>query len=208
MAYVEDCECVHCEPQTRRRREQSPGARQREGGYFEADDWAGDWKQKVADQADELRRQKYEYRKANPAPSITTSTEETAVSNSRIYDAADRAVKAELDKRETERITAEKIALVDAYGEDDFADGTVIRFDKQHSRTGIAYTYTAVKFTSGDEGVWRTSSSYDDNYSRSWAQLVELLVQGPVPTASIDVMTVERTYPDGSASPAPADEKA
>lgn len=139
----------------------------------------------------------------NPAPSTPTSTEDPQVSYDRAVQNADAAVRAELLKRETERITAEKIALVDAFGEDRFDDGTVIRFNKQHSKNGTNYNYTAIRFVSGDQAYWRTSShDYNDNNNRTWEQLVEFLVQGPVPTASVEVMKVDRTYP-GNAAPAP-----
>lgn len=156
---------------------------------------SGGWKNEASRRLDDEIRS----RKANPKVSpTTTSTEDTQVSYDRAVQAADQAVKAELIKRETERLTAEKIALVDAYGDDSFADGTVIRFQKQHSKSGKVYTYTALRYTyaGADEAYWRTSSVDSGEDTRTWGGLVEFLVQGPFPVASFEVMTVERTYPD------------
>jgi hypothetical protein len=146
----------------------------------------------------------------NPAPSTPTSTEDTQVGYNRAVDAADNAVRAELLKRETERLMAEKIALVDAYGDDNFANGTVIRFEKKYSKTGTVYTYTGVKYTAdgADEGTWRTSSHYDGDNNRNWSSLVQMLVEGPFPTASIEVMKVDSTYPAQAPTATKADAKA
>lgn len=181
LDYMDGCTCQDCRPETEHRRAQMSTS--------------GAWKTSLSAQFDEQRRKATE---SKATPATPTTMEDPEVSNSRIYDAADRAVREELTKRETERITAEKIALVDAYGEDGFAEQTVIRFTKQYSKNGTAYTFVAVKF---DESAWRTSSQYDGESNRDWSSLVELLVSGPVPTTSIDVMAVASTYPASAAAP-------
>lgn len=162
------------------------------------------WKTRVAAQFDELAGEAKTVRntrtvaapeRKTPAPSTPTSTEEVQVSYDRIVQNADAAVKAEIAKRETERITAEKIALVDAYGEDGFADGTVIRFNKKHNKAGVAYVYTAVRYTAYDETNWLTSCKDDSSANRTWGGLVEFLVSGPFPTTSFEIMTAASTYP-------------
>lgn len=188
--------CGICEQERRRRQERQADQEWMAKRYPEARStnrpslWVDRLAKQLDMQREELRNSK------TPASSDNSPKESTEVSYSRIYDTADRNVKAEIEKREVERVTAEKIALVDAFGEDTFPVNTVIRFDKQYGKGSKAYTYVAVKFDDGETGTWRTSSHYDGDNNRPWSSLVELLVSGPFPTANIDVMTVERTYPD------------
>jgi hypothetical protein len=132
----------------------------------------------------------------NTSNDNTTKEEDNEVGyNSRAVSNADAQVRKEIEERETAKLVAEKIALLDGYGEDTFPRGTVLRYTKHFSEGDRGYTYAAIKFS--DDDSWANT----DGERKSWSQLVEWLVQGPCPVASIEVLGAPTQYP---ATPAAA----
>ena len=74
------------------------------------------------------------------------------------------------------RTAFEKLATVDAYGEDVWEVGTIVTFNKQFAAGGATYTYVAIKATPG----WYATGN--DARPKTWDELVALFtVRGPAP---------------------------
>lgn len=115
--------------------------------------------------------------------------EEVAVSSTIIRE-ADRVVQREIAERETAWLVAQKIALLDGFGDDNFAEHAVIRYAKQFAEgDATVYMYSAIKV--GD--LWYSSGN--SGTERTWSQLVTFLIEGPVPTGMIEVFGAPTVYP-------------
>lgn len=99
---------------------------------------------------------------------------------------ADQALAETMQKRETERLVAEKLAIVDAFGEDTFEVGTVLTYtrnDKGNVVNGI------VRKT--DDDTWTTQKGY----TRTWESLLKMLVTGKNPVTKLTVMKADYNIP-------------
>lgn len=88
-----------------------------------------------------------------------------------------------LQERRDEREVTARLALVDAYGEDVYPNGTVITFEKVHTGGGISYTYAVLKATD----KWYATGSYGSAAIHTWDSLVEFLVSGSKPVKTFIV---------------------
>lgn len=99
----------------------------------------------------------------------------------------DTKIKVELQKRRDEREVAKRLALVDAFGEDPFEPGAVLTFVKEFASTkGDPYTYAAIKAAKGDKWFITGHDCYQGT-TLTWDGLIEFLVTGPYPVASVTV---------------------
>lgn len=99
----------------------------------------------------------------------------------------DVQIKAELQKRRDEREVAKRLALVDAFGEDPFDPGTVFTFVKKFASTkDKPYTYAAIKADEGDKWFITGHDCYQGT-TLTWDKLIEFLVTGPYPVATVTV---------------------
>jgi hypothetical protein len=112
----------------------------------------------------------------------------------------DNEVAKVLRERRIERLREQKLAAIDAYGEDTFEAGTVLRFVRKFNETGPGYTYAVIKV---DNGRWYTTANSDNGVYNTWEDLVLWLLSGEFPVTSLEVLAVERQHPAQAAS-APA----
>lgn len=113
----------------------------------------------------------------------------------RAADPVARDIAVTLAGRARQQEYAVRLKLAGAFGDDDFADGAVLRFRRQWSPgTTREYTYAAVKAA----GRWYTT----DGSARAWHELVAWMVSGesPVDPATVELMGPVRmiTEPSGS----------
>lgn len=90
--------------------------------------------------------------------------------------AADFEVAKELEKRKQQRLVEQKLALIEAYGEDTFDEGIVLHFKKRFEKDGILYQYAALKA----DGRWHTTGKKNFG-AGTWEQFVLALVSGEFP---------------------------
>lgn len=110
---------------------------------------------------------------------------------SRVHE-VDVRIAAELHKVRTDREFEQKMRLIEAYGEDDYPNKTVIRFEKDHPY-GVndfkTYTYALLKV----DGFWYRTGRDCANVPQqlSWEDLVVWLVSGsdPVSVTDFELMT-------------------
>jgi hypothetical protein len=90
----------------------------------------------------------------------------------------DARVAEELRLRRVDAETRRRLALVEEYGEDTYADGTVFRFTKHHYRDGV-YTYAILKVG----GMWYRTGRDCPNVGQrlTWDELVRWLAGGVDP---------------------------
>jgi hypothetical protein len=98
---------------------------------------------------------------------------------------ADQELALELQERKRKKLLEEKIALVDQYGEDTFANTTVLVFDKKFTADGKVYTYAALKtndqwYVTGERGLFGFKQG-------GWNELVLGLVGGEYPVSAEEV---------------------
>lgn len=130
--------------------------------------------------ADQMARSIVSYR---PLPIPPELKENTVPTESTV----DTQIKAELRKRRDEREVAKRLALVDAFGEDPFDPGTVLTFVKKFaSAKDKPYTYAAIKADEGDKWFITGHDCYQGT-TLTWDGLIEFLVTGPYPVASVTV---------------------
>lgn len=92
---------------------------------------------------------------------------------------ADAAVRAALRARQVEAETANKLAIIDAYGQDTYPHGAVFTFVKHYDANVAAglpagdYTYAALK---ADNGWYLTGARAGNRHS--WHDLLVFLVSG------------------------------
>lgn len=65
---------------------------------------------------------------------------------------------------------SEQLAQLDRFGEDDFEDGDVLRFDKKFHQRGQVYSYAAIKAN----GLWYTTGPNSPK-AYTWDELVQFL---------------------------------
>lgn len=99
----------------------------------------------------------------------------------------DDKVRAKLREKLDERKVAEKLAMIDAVGDDTYADLTVISFTKQFEKGGTKYAYAAIKI----KNVWFTTGSRGQ-HAYTWEDLLTFLVSGDVP-ATFTVMVPQES---------------
>jgi hypothetical protein len=87
-----------------------------------------------------------------------------------------------LEERQVQAEVEKRLKLIEAYGEDNFPEGAVIRFKKQFRPDSTAYSYAAIKVN----GQWYTSGPKSTR-AYSWLELVAWLVAG-VPVTNIEKM--------------------
>jgi hypothetical protein len=104
----------------------------------------------------------------------------------------DNEVAKVLRERRIERLREQKLAAIDAYGEDIFEAGTVFRFVRKFNETGPGYTYAVIKV---DNGRWYTTANSDNGVYNTWEDLVLWLLSGEFPVTSLEVLAVERQHP-------------
>jgi hypothetical protein len=100
--------------------------------------------------------------------------------------AADALVAARLAARRADALVGEKLAAIEAFGADEFPEGTVIRFDRtmpNRKREPQRYMYAAIKV----EGHWYTTGTKGQRYT--WDELLVWLVSGGHPTRTFEVAT-------------------
>lgn len=95
-------------------------------------------------------------------------------------DDVDVAVTKELQKRAMDKKVQEKLDLVEAFGEDTFADKTVVMFEKKFNNDEKTYTYAAVKVN----GYWYTTGGK----CFTWEQFLGFLVAGDFPCTTFTLM--------------------
>jgi hypothetical protein len=96
-----------------------------------------------------------------------------------ITSAADSAVSEEMHKRLTDRLVAEKLAIIDSFGADNYAEGTV--FSYVITKGEITAHFTIVK---DYDGKWKESTGY----RYIWEELVAKLVSGSKPVKELVLM--------------------
>jgi hypothetical protein len=94
----------------------------------------------------------------------------------------DARVQQVLEERQVQAEVEKRLQLIEAYGEDNFPEGAVIRFKKQFRPDSTAYSYAAIKAN----GQWYTSGPKSTR-AYSWLELVAWLVAG-VPVTNIEKM--------------------
>jgi hypothetical protein len=107
----------------------------------------------------------------------------------------DRRVAEELLKRETDRLAELKLAMVDRFGDDEYDDGTVVRFQKKFTADGHPYLYAAIKAG----GKWYLTGK--EQSGLTWGQFVLFLVGGEcmVTTWNVEFLTNKgQTYTIGA----------
>jgi hypothetical protein len=94
----------------------------------------------------------------------------------------DARVQQVLEERQVQAEVEKRLKLIEAYGDDNFPEGAVIRFKKQFRPDSTAYSYAAIKAN----GQWYTSGPKSTR-AYSWLELVAWLVAG-VPVTNIEKM--------------------
>lgn len=97
----------------------------------------------------------------------------------------DARVAAILRERQAQAEVEKRLKLIEAYGEDCYPEGAVIRFKKQFAKDGKQYSYAAIKA----EGKWYTTG-YNAPKGFNWDEFVIWLV-----SMGISVQTVEKMIP-------------
>lgn len=110
----------------------------------------------------------------------------------------DQQIKAKLEERRVEREVTARLALVDGFGEDTYDNGTVITFEKKFTGVKDVYTYAAIK---RDDKWFSTGHDCVSGTTFTWDTLVEFLVTGPFPVASVIIKAA-----GGTVFPAPKEE--
>jgi hypothetical protein len=163
------------------------------------------WKARLDEQIQKTVNERSKAHHARVRTNTPKEPENVAV-NQYDIESVDALVAETLRQRTRERLQAEKLAAVDAYGEDKFAEGTVIKFVKTLPEAGAkpegAYTYAAVKV--GD--LWYSTGPCGTK--RTWEGLVLWLLSGEHPTTSFEVLDGATTYPGTPAPDAPSVEVA
>lgn len=100
----------------------------------------------------------------------------------------DQMVRREADERERKAELANKLALLDAYGDDAHENGTVVKFSKTFVAAKTTYVYAALKtndtwFITGNRGLFGFTSG-------SWKDFVLALISGDFPVEPTDIVTL------------------
>lgn len=90
----------------------------------------------------------------------------------------DHRVAQELDKRRADVLVAQKLGMIEAYGDDVYEDGTVFKAKKAFNVGGTEYIYALIKLN----GKWFGSGSKCPIQGVEWIELVKWLVAGDVPS--------------------------
>lgn len=93
-----------------------------------------------------------------------------------------QAIQAKKDQEELTR----KLALVEAYGDDVYEDGTMVRFTKEFANSDLEYVYVAVKCID----KWYLTGTINKQ-GHSWEEFVMFLVSG----ISVEPVDVEEVTP-------------
>lgn len=111
----------------------------------------------------------------------------------------DRAVRARLRAEADAAEVDKRIAIARAYGQDDFGNGTVIRFEKRFAADGPAYTFVVLKVAD----KWYMTGAMFGGRAMTWRGLVEFLVSGLEPVQQYQVATRWEPVDDIQAAPTP-----
>jgi hypothetical protein len=95
---------------------------------------------------------------------------------------ADQALRERIETERKEKELADKVAAYEAYGEDTFEDGEVIKFPKRFGTSDKTYVYAAIKAN----GKWYTTSTTFASYT--WEGLVLWLLSGSRPTTIDEII--------------------
>lgn len=150
-------------------------------------DVTAEYLRKMTASADQIRRQQQQ--QMSGALTLSPAFAEQLLKTLKItpegakVSTVDAQLKQKLQERRDEREVTARLALVDAYGEDVYPDGTVITFDKLHAEHGQVYSYAVLKAA----GKWYTTGSYSHAAIHNWDTLVEFLVSGPKPVKTFIV---------------------
>jgi len=106
---------------------------------------------------------------------------------------ADQELRERLAERQQKELVEKKLQLVDQYGDDTYANGTILQFDKKFTKDGLVYTYAALKtnntwYVTGERGLFGFTKG-------SWEELVLGLVGGEFPVAAEEVAIASSVTP-------------
>lgn len=106
------------------------------------------------------------------------------------YDASglDARIRARLDADDRTGEEDRRVEIARRFGQDTYAKGTVIRFEKRFVSRPEPYTYAAVKANDRD---WYITGTIGSGPLR-WSGLLAFIVGGPEPTTEFMVMTESR----------------
>ena len=118
---------------------------------------------------------------------------------------ADERLRGELEGRRAQKLYEKKIALVDQYGEDNFENGTILKFGKLFDKSGTYYNYAVLK----TNNQWYSTGKILNFVRGSWESLVLALVGGKFPVHLEDVIILlpEDGKTNRALSKAPKDER-
>lgn len=107
-----------------------------------------------------------------------------------IGDGVDSELRRQLAAKRRQEVLEYKVGLVEAYGDDPFDDGDVIKFIRtivlERVRVPTTYdaTYAAIKV----KGKWYTTGGKQCLQAATWDEFVLWLVEGPNPTTRLEQM--------------------
>jgi hypothetical protein len=106
---------------------------------------------------------------------------------------ADAEVRAQLADAKKQMLIDKKLELVAQYGEDTYANSTLLQFDKKFTKDGLVYTYAALKtnntwYVTGERGLFGFTKG-------SWDELVLALVGGEFPVSAEEVAIASSVTP-------------
>lgn len=107
----------------------------------------------------------------------------------------------EADMRLTQRVHdekvhkefAKKLHLLESYGEDEWAVGTVFKFWKQYAKDKTNYDYAVIK---ASDGKWYTTGPKSPK-GYDWDEFILWLVSGEVPTSPTELILMTEQEPVG-----------
>lgn len=94
----------------------------------------------------------------------------------------DAEVRRQMEEKRSQAEIELRIKMIEAFGEDDFEDGTTFRFQKQFADNGTAYTYAVIKAS----GKWYTTGRRT-LYGVDWLGFITWLVSGKYPVGRGDL---------------------
>ena len=104
---------------------------------------------------------------------------------------ADRRVAEEVARRQVDKLADLKLQMINKFGDDEYDDGTVVRFQKKFTADGHAYMYAAIKAA----GKWYLTGK--EQGGLTWEQFVMFLVGGEcmVTTSHLEFLSnADQTY--------------
>ncbi len=115
--------------------------------------------------------------------SYELNSNSVSVAKSDTPKSVDSDVRAEMKKRERERLLKEKMDLIDSFGADTFENGTVVKFSKKYEKNGTTFDYAAIKAND----MWYTTAVVGTK-PFTWEEFLSWLVSGEFPASEFTLM--------------------